>query len=69
MKNFVKENWLLILAILYLIFPIDLIPDIIPALGMGDDASLLIIEIIRRIISKGKKSEDKIIEGEIVDKN
>jgi uncharacterized membrane protein YkvA (DUF1232 family) len=70
MKKFIKENWLLIFAIIYLLSPIDLIPDIIPLFGMGDDASLVIIELIRRIITnKNKKSSSKeIIEGEIVNK-
>jgi uncharacterized membrane protein YkvA (DUF1232 family) len=68
MKKFIKENWLLIIAILYLIFPLDLIPDIIPVIGMADDTALLVVELIRRIVSKKNSSSKEIIEGEIVNK-
>jgi len=49
-KSFLKANWMLIVALIYLIFPIDFIPDIIPVVGMFDDAGLLVIELIRRYI-------------------
>lgn len=48
MKNFLKENWLLILGIIYLIMPIDLVPDVVPVAGAVDDATILGIELIRR---------------------
>jgi len=47
-KNFLKENWLLIIALLYLIWPIDAIADVIPVAGQTDDAILFLIEMIRR---------------------
>ncbi len=36
-----KLRWLLVFGAAYLIFPIDLIPDIIPILGFVDDATLI----------------------------
>jgi uncharacterized membrane protein YkvA (DUF1232 family) len=48
MKKFLKENWLLVVGLLYLISPIDFISDIIPIVGTVDDAGLLLIELIRR---------------------
>jgi len=48
MEKFLKKNWLLIVGLLYLIAPIDLIPDIIPIVGTMDDAGLLLIELVRR---------------------
>ena len=54
-KKFFKENWLIILAIIYLIWPIDIIPDIVPVAGQTDDAVLLAIEMIRRwYVNRGK---------------
>jgi len=46
--HFLRENWLLLLAIAYLIFPIDAIPDIVPIGGLGDDAFLIALELGRR---------------------
>lgn len=70
---FLEKNWLLIVAIVYLILPIDLIPDAIPILGSLDDAALLIINLIQKYVLWKKENEqkeggekDNIHEGEIV---
>lgn len=56
-KKFFKENWLMILAIIYLIWPFDIIPDIVPVAGQTDDAILLAIEMIRRwYVKRGEKT-------------
>jgi uncharacterized membrane protein YkvA (DUF1232 family) len=34
-------KWLTVATAIYLISPIDLIPDMIPVLGLGDDAAIL----------------------------
>lgn len=52
-RKFFKENWYLIFALVYLIFPLDFLPDDIPLIGSVDDAFLLLIEVVRRY------SEDK----------
>ena len=71
MKNFIKNNWILLLIILYVISPIDLIPDILaPVIGpvvYADDILLLLLEIIKKVRESKKNSQNKdIVEGEIV---
>lgn len=72
-NTFLEKNWLLILAIIYLILPVDLIPDAIPVVGSLDDAALLIINLIQKYILWKKENEqkesgekDNIHEGEII---
>lgn len=48
-KEFIKKNWLFILAIIYFVVPTDLFPDFVPALGKTDDLFLFILEGLRRI--------------------
>ncbi|MBD3328952.1 DUF1232 domain-containing protein [Candidatus Dojkabacteria bacterium] len=60
-----KENWLLLFAILYIISPIDVIPDWIPVAGQGDDALVLIIELINQLRKFKQKRASKVIDGEI----
>jgi len=45
-KSFFQENWLLILVLLYIILPVDLIPDVTPIVGTLDDGALLLLNII-----------------------
>lgn len=47
-STFLKNNWLLSLAILYVLLPIDIIPDILPVIGGVDDSLLLVIELLRK---------------------
>jgi uncharacterized membrane protein YkvA (DUF1232 family) len=54
-KRFFKDNWLLVVAIIYLIIPVDLLPDIIPVLGKLDDSSIMVIELIKRYLDSKKK--------------
>jgi uncharacterized membrane protein YkvA (DUF1232 family) len=44
-KTPLQAKGILIAGLLYGIFPIDLIPDILPLLGMTDDAVALLIAI------------------------
>ncbi|MBN2100520.1 DUF1232 domain-containing protein [Candidatus Dojkabacteria bacterium] len=47
--SFMKENWPSILALIYIISPIDFIPEAFaPIVGSADDAVVLILEIARR---------------------
>ena len=55
-KRFLKENWMLILAIFYLMFPVDILPDIVPILGVGDDALVLIGSLLIKY-AKFKKTK------------
>jgi len=72
-NTFLAKNWLLILAIIYLILPVDLIPDVIPVFGSLDDSALLIINLIQKYILWKKENEqvesrtkENVKEGEIV---
>jgi uncharacterized membrane protein YkvA (DUF1232 family) len=58
MKKFLEKYWLFILSIIYIILPVDLIPDVIPFLGGLDDSTLVILGLIKQYIDykKGKES-------------
>jgi len=58
MKKFLEKYWLFILSIIYIILPVDLIPDVIPFLGGLDDSTLVILGLIKQFIDykKGKES-------------
>lgn len=68
-KKFLTKNILLIIAIIYLLLPIDLIPDSIPVFGNLDDTAFFVIALIKNYVdwkkSEGDKEED-VQEGEIV---
>ena len=55
-KVFLKENWMLIAAVIYLMFPVDILPDIVPVLGVGDDALVLIGSLLIKY-AKFKKNK------------
>ena len=55
---FFKKYWIFFVAIVYILLPTDLIPDVIPLLGGVDDSLLLVLGLIKRYIDyrKEKKS-------------
>jgi uncharacterized membrane protein YkvA (DUF1232 family) len=55
---FFKKYWIFFLAILYILLPTDLIPDVIPLFGGVDDSLLLVLGLIKRYVDyrKEKKS-------------
>jgi uncharacterized membrane protein YkvA (DUF1232 family) len=58
--KFFKSNWTLILAVLYLLLPFDFLPEfLLGPLGLTDDAFLIVLEMIRRIIISKKSTEGK----------
>lgn len=63
-KSFLERNWLLVLAIVYLLLPVDLIPDSIPLLGNLDDAALIVINLLQKYAEW--KKEQKSDEGDNV---
>ncbi|MFZ5424424.1 MAG: YkvA family protein [Patescibacteria group bacterium] len=65
-KKFLRKNWTLVLAIVYLLSPIDFIPDVLPVFGFSDDILLLIATLIYRYIKFRDAKNDEVIEGEIV---
>lgn len=71
---FAKENWLLILAILYVLSPIDFVPDFVPLLGYTDDLGVLLVSLLvsilqyyRKAKAVKKEQDDNIIEGEVIE--
>jgi len=47
--SFLKQNWVTILVLWYLVMPFDLIPEgIFPVVGELDDGVVVILEIVRR---------------------
>jgi uncharacterized membrane protein YkvA (DUF1232 family) len=64
-----KYKWLVIgLTLVYLISPIDLIPDVFLGLGQVDDAAIilmLVTELFRNYLDKNKGSESA--RGDTVD--
>lgn len=69
MLKFLKENWFLILAIIYVFSPIDLIPEFVPIFGSFDDGGILLVELIRRISGKPKKAISQTEKKLISDSN
>lgn len=70
MKRFLKDNWLLVVAVIYVLLPIDIIPDWLLPIGFVDDLGVLLATLLWRYISYkkgGEKMHDKIIEGELVE--
>ncbi len=76
-KKFFEENWVLFVIFLYILLPVDLIPDSIPILGSLDDAGFLLIHIIGEYLKWKKanvekeskssaKSDGEVFDGEIV---
>lgn len=61
MKEFLKDNWPLLLVFIYVLSPIDLIPEALPAVGniIGtlDDATLVLLQgiLTYQNIKKEKK--------------
>lgn len=46
MIKILKENWLIILSIIYILFPLDFIPDFTPWIGFSDDITVVIANVI-----------------------
>lgn len=66
-KRFLRKNWALILAIVYFLVPLDIIPDIIPVFGFGDDILVLAATLFINYRKHFRKDKNKIVEGELVD--
>jgi uncharacterized membrane protein YkvA (DUF1232 family) len=65
--QFLKKNWMLIVALLYLFSPMDLVPDVVPILGFSDDVLAIVLSLILRYLKESRERKDSIIEGEIVE--
>lgn len=58
-KSFIQKKWPFLLVILYVLSPIDLIPDFIAPLGSVDDTALLILEFMRQYNEYRKNAVQK----------
>ena len=61
-KQFLKENWVLVLSFIYIVSPIDLIPgDLVTGIGLIDDIAVLIAtgvySLVKFMIVEKKKGE------------
>jgi len=58
LKEFLKDRWIIIVALIYLILPIDIVSDAIPMLGNVDDFTVLLAGLIKEYADykKEKKS-------------
>jgi len=65
MKKFIKKHWLLVISVLYLIWPLDFIADIFGPFGLLDDASLLIAAIGKELYTLYKNRSLKDTQTEL----
>lgn len=59
MYKFLRKNWLIILSVIYIISPIDLIPDYIIGLGLADDLTIAIANILIAMAKNKRNSKSK----------
>ncbi len=52
---FFKKYWIFFIAILYILLPMDLIPDVIPFFGGVDDSLVLVLGLIKKYVDYRKK--------------
>jgi len=52
MIKILKENWLIILSVIYVFSPIDIVPDFLAGFGLIDDAGVLITTIVLEVIKR-----------------
>ncbi len=50
MLKFLKRHWLLIISLIYLIWPIDVISDFFGPVGLIDDAGVLLLAFIAEFL-------------------
>lgn len=56
-----KTKWIVLGILLYIVSPIDFIPDFIPAIGYADDIILPILLFIAERMLNGKNGKDESI--------
>lgn len=62
MKKFLKKHWLDILMLIYVLLPIDIIPDAIPILGTADDVIVILLDLLKIYYLEQKKNNEAISE-------
>lgn len=54
------DKWILVLALLYCLSPIDIVPDIVPVLGFMDDL-LVAVMAMRHFCKRSAQMEPKAV--------
>lgn len=49
MLKFIKRHWLLIISLIYLVWPLDFISDVFGPFGLIDDGFFLLIAILNEM--------------------
>ncbi|MDX9739339.1 MAG: DUF1232 domain-containing protein [Candidatus Dojkabacteria bacterium] len=57
---FFKKYWVFFLAIIYILLPTDLIPDVIPLLGGVDDSLLVVLGLIKSYVDYRKEKNSGV---------
>jgi len=57
LKRFFKDRWIIVVALIYLILPIDFVNDAIPLLGNVDDFTVLLVGLIKEYADYKKKEK------------
>lgn len=66
--KFMRKNWMLLIAIVYVLSPIDFLPDVLPLLGFGDDIFVMLFTLYLRWQQHRSDSlKDNVIEGEVLE--
>lgn len=59
MWKFIRKNWLLILSLIYLVSPINIIPDFVAGpLGLIDDVGIVLFLLLRAFLNQRKENQD-----------
>lgn len=66
-KEFIRKNWILVLGAIYVLSPIDFIPEVFFPIGFADDILIMLGTLFVRYLKQKKETEGKIVDGEIID--
>jgi len=58
--EFLKKKWAIVIALLYLILPVDLVADAIPLLGTIDDSVVLFAGLVKQYADFKKENKKEV---------
>ncbi len=66
MKNFIKKYWLIIISLIYLVWPLDIVSELLGPIGLIDDGAVLLTAIANEAYKhhKAKKEAEKSDDSE-----
>ena len=62
MKKLIKKHPLIMVAVIYLILPWDLLPDVLGILGFSDDLVITLLVLLQKYIQHRKAQAGKKVE-------